>query len=74
MFIFSIGASLNQAFDPQAEGSHKKIQCCGSGMFIPDPEFSHPGSRFSDPKTATKDRGENFFLSFLFMKPQISHN
>jgi hypothetical protein len=21
-----------------------KIQCCGSGMFIPDPNFFHPGS------------------------------
>jgi hypothetical protein len=29
-------------------------QCCGSGMFIPDPGsriliFTHPGSRISDP-------------------------
>jgi|LakMenEpi03Aug12_release.lakeMendotaPanAssembly.Ray.scaffolds.fasta_scaffold1746401_1 hypothetical protein len=23
-------------------------QCCGSGMFIPDPVFTHPGSRISD--------------------------
>jgi hypothetical protein len=21
-------------------------QCCGSGMFIPDPKFFHPGSEF----------------------------
>jgi hypothetical protein len=45
-------------------------QCCGSGMFIPDPDFypsripnpgsriSDPGSRIPDPKTATKERGE----------------
>ena len=38
-------------------------QCCGSGMFIPDPDF-YPsripdlGSRIPDPKTATKERGE----------------
>ncbi len=24
-------------------------QCCGSGMFIPDPTFFHPGSQISDP-------------------------
>jgi hypothetical protein len=45
-------------------------QCCGSGMFITDPEspiliFTHPiswipdlGSRIPDPKTATKERGD----------------
>jgi hypothetical protein len=27
-------------------------------MFIPDPDFIHPGSRRPDPKTATKERGE----------------
>jgi hypothetical protein len=31
-------------------------QCCGSGMFIPDPDF-YP-SRIPDPKTAIKKRGE----------------
>jgi hypothetical protein len=31
-----------------------KHQCCGSGMFIPDPDF-YP-SRIPDPKTATKER------------------
>ncbi len=24
-------------------------QCCGSGMFIPDPTFFHPGSEFFHP-------------------------
>jgi hypothetical protein len=38
-------------------------QCCGSGMFIPDPDFylfriPDLGSRDPDPKTATKERGE----------------
>ncbi len=38
-------------------------QCCGSGMFIPDPDFypsriSNLGSRIPDPKTATKERDE----------------
>jgi hypothetical protein len=50
----------------------KKIQFCGSGMFIPDPGsriliFTHPGSRIPDPKTATKERGEKNLLSQLFM-------
>jgi len=31
-------------------------QCCGSEMFIPDPDF-YP-SRIPDLETATKERGE----------------
>ncbi len=40
-------------------------QCCGYGMFIPDPDF-YP-SRIPDPKTAMKDRGEKklVFISFF---------
>ncbi len=45
-------------------------QCCGSVMFIPDPDF-YP-SRIPDPKIATKERGEN--LSDFFLYPQISQN
>jgi hypothetical protein len=46
-------------------------QCCGSGMFIPDPDFypsriSDPGSRIPDPKTATKKRGEQIFCQPFF--------
>jgi hypothetical protein len=45
-------------------------QCCGSGMFIPDPDF-YP-SRIPDPKTATKERDEKicytFFCSHKFHK------
>jgi hypothetical protein len=37
-------------------------QCCGSGMFIPDPDF-YP-SRISDPKT--EERGEKKFVVILF--------
>jgi hypothetical protein len=44
--------------DVSRYGTH---QCCGSGMFIPDPDF-YP-SRIPDPKTATKERGEKIFLS-----------
>jgi hypothetical protein len=45
-------------------------QCCGSRMFIPDPDF-HPsripdlGSWIQDPKTGTKKRGEKI----LYVKP-----
>ncbi len=43
------------------------LQCCGSGMFIPDPgswflPIPDPGSRIPDPKTATKMRGGNRFV------------
>ncbi len=55
------------------------LQCCGSGMFIPDPGsriliFTHPGSRIPDlgsripdPKTGRKERGEKKkFFQTLF--------
>jgi hypothetical protein len=41
-------------------------QCCGSGMFIPDPDFYSSRILIPDPKTATKERGKkNFCLIFL---------
>jgi hypothetical protein len=39
-------------------------QCCGSGMFIADPDF-YP-SRIPDPKTATKERGEIKICCHIF--------
>jgi hypothetical protein len=39
-------------------------QCCGSGMFIPDPDF-YP-SRIPNPKTATKENGEKIFVDISF--------
>jgi hypothetical protein len=45
------------------------LQCCGSGMFIPDSDFLifvYPGSRTPDPKTATKERGEKNLMSYFF--------
>jgi hypothetical protein len=54
---------------------HATYQCCGSGMFIPDPDF-YP-FRIPDPKTATKERGEKkfvvkpFFVSTNFTKLKI---
>jgi hypothetical protein len=46
---------------------HACLQCGGSGMFIPDPDFypsriSDLGSRILDPKTAMKDIGEKKFV------------
>jgi hypothetical protein len=37
-------------------------------MFIPDPDFTHPGSLISDPgsKTATKKRDEKKFVVIPF--------
>ncbi len=48
-------------------------QCCGSGMFIPDPgswflPVPDPGSRIPDPKTETKESGQkNFFIILSFV-------
>jgi hypothetical protein len=39
-------------------------QCCGSGMFIPDPDF-YP-SRIPDLKTVTKERVEKKFVVITF--------
>jgi hypothetical protein len=50
---------LDRVVDPH---SFNADQCCGSGMFIPDPDF-YPsripdlGPWIPDPKTATKERG-----------------
>jgi hypothetical protein len=47
-------------------------QCCGSGMFIPDPDFY--AFRIPYPKTATKERSEKklvvkpFFVATNFTK------
>jgi hypothetical protein len=41
------------------------VQCCGSGMFIPDPDFY--SSPIPDQKTGTKERGEKYLLSCLFL-------
>ncbi len=62
----------------QKVGTRNK-QCCGSGMFIPDPgswflPIRDPGSRIPDPKTATKERGEKkldvkpFYVATKFNK------
>ncbi len=46
-------------------------QCCGSGMFIPDPgsgffPIPDPGSRIPDPGSQKSWGGKNFFLFYLF--------
>jgi hypothetical protein len=46
-----------------------KWQCCGSGKFIPDPDFlliPDPGFRIPDPKTSTKERGKKKFVVIPF--------
>jgi hypothetical protein len=50
--------------DKKFAWNHKSVlqnQCCGSGMFIPDPDF-HP-SRIPDPTTPPKE-GEIIFWSY----------
>jgi hypothetical protein len=43
---------LRPLFGPFSTGQKGPNQCCGSGMFIPDPgsEFFHPGSRIQGQK------------------------
>ncbi len=55
------------------------LQCCGSWMFIPDPNFypsrvpdlgsriSDPGSRIPGPKTAAQERGEKICCHTFFL-------
>jgi hypothetical protein len=40
-------------------------QCCGSGMFTPDPDFLP--SPFSDPTTTKRGEGKKYFLTFSFL-------
>jgi hypothetical protein len=49
---------------PLYENEKTYAQCCGSGMFIPDPDFYLSGSG-SDLITAPKEEGEKFFLPFF---------
>jgi hypothetical protein len=56
------------------------LLCCGSGMFIPDPDFypsasriPDPGSWIPDPKTATKERGEKKICCHTFFCSQKFH-
>jgi hypothetical protein len=41
---------------------------------IPDPVFTHPGSRISDPKTVTKVRGKKNLLSYFFCSHKFHKN
>jgi hypothetical protein len=52
-----VGVMLTDLILP---GLYRKNQCCGSGMFIPDPDF-YP-SRIPDPKTTTEEKGETKFV------------
>ncbi len=55
--------------DPGSRIPDRETRISDPGSRIPDPgsRISDPGSRIPDPKTATKERGEKFFLSFLFI-------
>jgi hypothetical protein len=43
---------------------YAKMQCCGSRMFIPDPDCLP--SRIPDLKTSTKERTEKEFVVITF--------
>jgi hypothetical protein len=63
-----------QAMTSSQRKTPRIIKCCGFGMFLPDPDFypsrilifTHPGSRIPDPKTGTKERGEQKFVVIPF--------
>jgi hypothetical protein len=53
----------------------KKFQCCGSGMFIPDPTFFHPKSRIrtvSIPDPHQRINPKKWFLSSRKYDPGCS--
>ncbi len=56
---------------PLFENKETCAQCCGAGMFIPDPEF-YP-SRISDPEfsNSTKRGGEKMFVLPFFVATNI---
>jgi hypothetical protein len=56
LLLLDLGSEMDKSQDAG--------QCCGSGIFIPDPDF-YP-TRIPDPKTATKDRGEKKFVVIPF--------
>jgi hypothetical protein len=77
-----IRGSGNQIQGPAAAqqelrgGEGGREQCCGSGMFIPDPAFypsrsSDLGYRIPDPKTAMKISGKNIFWSQKFHEIEV---
>ncbi len=46
-----------------------KLQCCGSGMFIPDPDFFHPGS--NKKRGGKKISCLTFFGMFSLSQKQV---
>jgi hypothetical protein len=83
--IFSIPDPGSKRFPDPVSGSTsasknlstfiKKLQCCGSGMFIPDPDFypsriSDPGSRIQkqqQKRGVNKNLCHTFFCSHKFL-------
>jgi hypothetical protein len=62
VFFIQVGISFFSVNDLEEEipvhaNVYTFVQCCGSGMFIPDADF-YP-SRISDLPTTTKEEGEN---------------
>jgi hypothetical protein len=54
-----------QIYRPKFLRKKPKMQCCGSGMFIPDPRsriliFTHPGSQISDPGSKNSKKREEW--------------
>jgi hypothetical protein len=62
MFCFEVMDVLSCG--PQASS----VQCCGSGMFIPYPDFNHPGCNNSNKRGIC---GPTFFVATNITKIKI---
>ncbi len=65
LYLDSRDTSLTQSWCSAFEGNISLSQCCGSGMFIPDPDFYPPripdlGSRILDPGSKNSNKREGW--------------
>jgi hypothetical protein len=60
-FIGTVGGPLMRIFGEQKVSFQLKYQCCGSVMFIPDPDF-YP---YRIQQQHQKRRGKKIFLPFF---------
>jgi hypothetical protein len=49
-----------------------KVADPGCLSWSPDPDFIHPGSRISDPKTATTEKGGKVVFQSFFVATDIT--
>jgi hypothetical protein len=67
-FLLSLNSS-SFSFTRSLHSADYSRQCGGSGMFIPDPTFFHPGSRIPDPN-CLHPRSPILIQEFKYFNPQ----